>query len=315
MTFKPTSVTGPGGEPNVRIYFHGLLLLRSEDGNVCEAGVHHAAFRHTLSVEARTRTPNRPDVIHMRHFGPLKFREEGQPGMSIEIDGSGRPAPAAFKFVTPAALNFETGEVPPETPEVAEDFRWIINLEGGLFHGDELDCTVFGTQHVIRLGGGEYYFYTARRADSGLKFVRKEGGKGPKDFRRIGSIIGARVFLSGDQSITLTWNDGMQEEDQTLRLSKPQTGSIHEIYVENSPLYEPPSNSGTPPRHSELPEYYKVIRGKIGNARFRLDPVKENGPQADGQAAPPPSGSAKFDSERGSPSIPCQSIVLDGPVS
>lgn len=307
MPFTSISKTGPAGrEPDVKIFFHGLLLLRSEDGKTCEAGVNHAGFRHVLSVEARTKTPNRPDVIHMRHFGNLNFR---QPGMSIQITGAG-PDPNAFKFVSSAQIDHANGDSAPE-----EDFRWIINLEGGLFHGDEITSTVFGTQHVIRLEGGEYYFYTARRARPGLKFERKGGGKKDKTFRRIGSVIGARVFLNDNQSVVMRWSDGVQEDECVLTLSKPQSGVSHEIYIENSPLYEPPTTLRNRPRHSELLEYYKVIPGIIGAARFNLEPSEEVTPGLSDEGAPFSSGSAKYDSERGSPSIPCQSVVLDGPLS
>lgn len=312
MPFKPIGVTTPtpGREPDVRIFFHGQLLLRSQDGQTCEVAVNHAAFQHTLSVEARTKRPDRRDVIHMRHFGPLNFRLPNQPGMSIEIVGEGA-APAAFKFVTPSTLNLETGEVQTGDPQTAEeDFRWIINLEGGHFHGDTLRCPVFGTHNTIKLTGGEYYFHTALRAEAGLKFQRTGGGKTPKDFRRIGAIIGANVFLGDNQSLVVRWKDGVKEEDRVLTLSKPQgQGVSHEIYIENTPLYEEPRLP--PPTHSELIEYYKVLPDINGDARFNLEPIRERADR-DRENVVAQTGSAKFEGERGSPSIPCQSIVLDG---
>lgn len=301
MTFQSTLLTAPmpGVEPDVKIFFHGLLLLRSEDRMTCEVGVHPTATNHVLSIEARTKTPNQPDVIHMRHYGPLGFR---QPGMTIEVIEA-VPAPAALAFITATEIDYEHGTLAPP-----EDFRWIINLEGGLFHGDELNSLVFASQHTIKLQGGVYYFYTALRTGDGLRFERTEGGKSPKTLRKIGCVVGARVFLQDNQAIEMRWHDG--QEERLLRLSKPQQLNVsHEIYIENSPLYEEPTNSTARARHSELTEYYKIFPNIPEAARFKLEPVREVAPGV----LPADAGSLKYGSQRGSPSIPCQPIILNGP--
>jgi hypothetical protein len=298
MSFRPIGVTTPtpGREPDIRIFFNGQLLLRSTDGQTCQAAVNHAAFQHVLSVEVRTKTPGKADAILMRHIGPLNFRQPNQPGMVIDFGGAGA-APAAFKFISSAQLNLETGDSQGADPQVAEqDFRWIINLEGGLFHGDQLNCSVFNTHNFIEMRGGEYYFYTALRSAPGLKFTRKGGGKRDLDFRRIGAVIGANVFLNenGLQSLKVTWNNGVEGADKVLTLSKPTGGVSHEIYIENTPLYQE-STLTPPPTHSELIEYYKVLPDITGDARFNLEPSADPAP-----------------GQEGTPDIPCQSGVLDG---
>src|SRR5215204_3898802 len=98
MPFKTRPLTDiPTRPPDVEIIFHGQLLLRSEDGVSCEVGINPIAANHVLTVEARTKTAGQPDVIHMRHVGPLHFR---LPGMTIEVT---EPAdfPAAWKCVGP----------------------------------------------------------------------------------------------------------------------------------------------------------------------------------------------------------------------
>lgn len=303
MPFQTTSLTGPAGrQPDVRIFFNGQLLLRADEhGQICRAAVNHAAFQHVLSVEARTKTPGKADAILMRHLGPLNFRQPNQPGMVIDFSGGG-PAPAVFKFISSAQLNLETGEAQGPDPQAAEqDFRWIINMEGGLFHGDLLNCSVFNTHNFIELRGGEYYFYTALRSGPGLKFTRKGGRKRDLDFRRIGAVIGANVFLNenGLQSLTVKWNNGVEGADKVLTLSKPTGGASHEIYIENTPLYQETTLT-PPPTHSELIEYYKVLPDITDeNAKFNLEPSAE----------PLPGGG-----DTGSPDIPCQSVVLDGVV-
>jgi hypothetical protein len=241
----------PGLVPDVKIFFHGQLLLRSEDGTACEVGVNPLATDHVLLVEVRTKTPGKPDLINMKHIGALHFRQPE--GMTIELTDVGNvPAPAAWKCITLDPLDYEKGVGAPD-----EDFRWMLNLEGPLFHKMKLKPTVFGTQHVIKLKGGEYFFHTAAvKAGGSLDLKRTGGGEPPRTIKGFGAIASASVFLVENQSILLKWNDGRGERVLTLTKSKSAT---YEIYIENTPLFVPadPSNLS---KHDELAEYYKVIR-------------------------------------------------------
>lgn len=290
MPFTPVTDM-PNAAPDVRIYFHGLLILRSEDGATCEVGVHPSATNHSLSIEVRTRRPQKPDVIHMRHFGNLHGRG---PGMTMEVS-SFAGTPVAYKHTPATPPDFDTGQ------GVDTDFRWVMNLEGALFHERQLDSDVFRTQHHILLRGGEYFFHTADRT-SGLPIVREGGGKPERPLASIASIVGANLYLHEGQCFVVRWNDGRKE--QTLPLEKPAAGIVHEVYVENSPLFEEQS---APQRHSELRAYYQIIKGH-GSAEFNLRMDGEVEPaNCDVSAAP-----AKFSPRDGSARIPCQSITLDG---
>jgi hypothetical protein len=277
----------PDGEPDVRIFFHGLLLLRSQDGEACEVGVHPNAANHTFSVEVRTKTAGKADVVHMRHFGDLKFR---RPGVTIKVEGAARDA--AFKFIPDKPFNIEEGQGEPE------DFRWVANLEGGHFHAKPLSTSVFDTQHTIELKGGEYYFHAARRTEAPIS--RTGGGKEPQIFGRLASVVGAKVYLSAEQALIMAWHDGSRE--CSLLLAKPEAGTSHEIYINNSPLFEDPVLLLSP--HDELDQYYKVIQsvGLVEQFSLKVNELPTRARE----------GSAKFDSARGSARIPCLSVVLDG---
>lgn len=295
MTFKPRLLDPtPGLEPDVKIFFHGQLLLRSEDGITCEVGVNPIATNHVLTVEARTKTAGKLDIINMRHVGPLHFRQPE--GMTIEITESEEedpPPPAAWKCITLDPLDYTAGTGAPD-----EDFRWMLNLEGGLFHKRKLKPVVFGTQHVIKLQGGEYFFQTALRMDRHLTLTRVGGGLDEMEFKGVGAIASASVFLVENQSIVLRWNDGNEERTLTLTKSNDAT---YEIYVENTPLFVQmdPLNLS---RHEELIHYYKVIQEISSTTRgagFSLVPSRD----------------PAFAGETGSPSIPCQAMILDGPLN
>lgn len=299
MTFKQKDITQvPGVTPDVEIFFHGQLLLRSEDEVTCEVAVNSLAGNHVLTVEARTKIAGRPDpIIRMRHVGPLLFRR--QEGMLIEVTGAG-PAPAAFKCIkmvggVPVPIDYTSGASDP--PD--EDFRWILNLEGPQFHRRDLDVPIFNSQNTIRLRGGEYYFRTAQRADDRIMtHTRKDGGQGPLTFRRIGVVARASVFLANGQFVQLRWQASNVEGDASVVLEKA-ANTTHEIYINNAPLFlKGPSATGGGefPQFDELPEYYKLITNVTPSARFQLVPTFPPRPR-----------------DTGSPDIPCQVQQLDGP--
>ncbi len=287
MAFKTRLLTDiPQRTPDVEIIFNGQLLLRSEDGVSCEVGINPLAANHVLTVEARTKTANQPDVIHMRQVGPLNFR---LPGMTIEVTQP--DFSAAWKCVGPGAIDHRTGTAGTAAP--VEDFRWILDLESDLFHDKKLRPSVFGTQHVIKLQGGEYFFRTGVRASDRLKYVRTNAGINPNpiELKQIGAIARASVFLAQGQVLFVRWNDGTRE--RALPLPKPPANSIHEIYVQNTPLFLDPDDVVG---HDELGEFYNVIPEIAPAARFALRPVK-----------------VVVGSDAGTPTIPCQVMTLDRP--
>lgn len=274
--------TLPTRTPDVEIIFHGQILLRS-DGTSCEAAINPLAINHQLSIHVRTKISGQADLIHMRHHGPLNFRN---PGMTIELDPPSDTL-AAWRCVAETAINYQNDNVTP-----AEDFRWVLNMEGDQFHNTRLNCNAFGTQHVVRLESGEYFFRTGARAPLGLKYVRKLGGQNPTDFRRIGAIARASLFMNATQTLNVRWNDGLAE--QLLPLDKPRANAIHEVYIEHTPLFLRP---GSILGHDELVEYYKILPGVAASGRFTF------------QSAQEPSGLP----DAGTPTIPCQVMRLDEP--
>lgn len=291
MTFKPKLLNPTHRpEPDVKIFFHGQLLLRSEDGITCEVGVNPCATDHVLTIEVRTKMPGKLDLINMRHIGPLHFRQPE--GMTIEITESEEddpPPPAAWKCITNDPIDYTAGTGAPD-----EDFRWMLNLEGRLFHQKKLKPDIFGTQHVLKLQGGQYFFHTALRMDRRLTFTRTGGGLDDLELKGIGAIASASVFLAEEQSVVLRWNDCSEERTLTLTKSEDAT---YEIYIENTPLFVEvdPSNLS---KHEELSQYYKVIREISStslSAAFSLVPSRDSDL-----------------GETGSPSIPCQAMILDG---
>lgn len=206
-------------------------------------------------------------------------------------------SPAAFNCRTFGPINYESGEEPPNNPP-GDDFRWVLNLEGPLFHKKTLNPVIFNSHHVIRLQGGEYFFRTARRTSGRFDMLRQGGGMNDARFKKIGAVARASVFLVGDQRVKLSWRGPVAESTVTLH---KQANTTHEIYINNAPLFVDEVTSDAPvlPQFDELVEYYKLFSTQevpVGD-RFKLVPAKPTTP-APGEA--------------GSPDIPCQVMRLDG---
>ncbi|MFL6210832.1 MAG: hypothetical protein ACJ74W_18430 [Pyrinomonadaceae bacterium] len=311
--------TVPSDVPDVEIFFSGQLLLRSEDSATCEVAVNQLATNHVLTIEVRTKVAGKPDIIRMRHVGPLNFRQ--REGMLIELSTS-VASPAAWSCRTFDPINYESGDlfdprdVPPKNPP-NEDFRWILNLEGPLFHRTEFNPPIFNSHHVIRLRGGEYFFRTAMKASGVFDFKRTGGGLGDVRFKRIGAVARASVFLAPEgQAVVMKWQSLDQEREYVLTLEKG-ANTTHEIYINNSPLYLEPPPVEQLDQHDELKEFYKVLSATPipDAARFKLVPalpLNLNSDSVSDSGLADSVASRRNRGEAGTPDIPCQVMTLDG---
>jgi len=280
-------------EPTIRIFFHGLLILRAaEDRESCSVEVHrNAKSEHVFSVEVRAKIEGKPDIILMRHFGNL---QGSQPAFTIEVS----PPPSA-----PLVYKFQPTEIFDPTLASGgdeQDFRWITNLDE--LHKADLTVDLAQTRPGIMIKNGLYHFYAAARLVSPILIT--QGGRPRSEIAALSSIIGANLFLEDGSEAVVTWNEG--RATQTLSLEKPQqAGTSYEIYFDNSPLYADQSLGAI---HSEFPEYYAIVKSPLGediplNQQFDMQVLNAFPPRHQ-------SGSIKFDL-RCCPRIPCQSIVLE----
>jgi len=130
-----------------------------------------------------------------------------------------------------------------------------------------------------------------------LRYERRGGGLGNADFKRIGAIARASLFLVPNQSLVIRWTEGT--EPRTLTLTKSLEGATYEVYIENTPTFVVVPNPSDLSAFEELVHYYKVIPTDqvSSTARFTLTPFDET------------------EGQTGSPTIPCQAMTLDGPGS
>jgi hypothetical protein len=299
MPFTTTADLPPN--PSVKVFFSGLLLLEpSEDEMTCEVFVNRSAPDHHLTIEVRRKEAGKPDIIMMRHVGPLAF---GIPppgvaptiGLSIRADnlkGVRRYEPAT----------------PPQEYE-PQGLSLAINLEDAQFHNGNADVGVGvpgGTKpkllDVDPLGGrpsillDDAIFYTAATTDKEITITLKKNGNEIKKLAPFASLIGANIYLDDDSIVFVSWRQ--QGRDEVLELEKPKPEQAHsyEIYIVNDPLYE--SDDPRIPAHDEFKEYYKILPNVKTEEQFRVN-------------FEPPHPDLGFPG-RGSSRAPCMSILKSG---
>lgn len=291
MPFTPTPDLPEA--PAVRIFFSGLMLLHPDSSKkTCEVFVNRSAPNHQLTIEVREKQDGKPDLIRMRHVGPLPFAEKppGTPlgtlpihGMIIQVD----KAPKGIRSYDGTTASKE-----------GQPLNLAINLQDARYHnGKAGKPDLLGGRPSIWLN--DAVFYTADVTDPQLTINLKKKIKTPADpiietLAPFASLIGANVYLDDGDQLLVRWRpEGITEE---LKLTKPTQGVSYEIYIVNDPLYE--SNTLGIPAHDEFNEYYKILPEVPTTDQLRLEVIEP-------QQGPVPTAG------RGSTKTPCMSCILD----
>lgn len=294
--------TLPSANPTVRIFFHGLLVLHSPDGTSCHVEPHFGphAVEHTLSIEVRMKSPspnnNKPDVILLRRFG--------KPCNPLSIEVHPAQASHAYKYEPSPVFNPVMGMGTGQ--ESDDDFRWIIDFQQ-LHPERSLTIDTAKTQPGINFSNGSYFFLTPqRKLNVKIDLAPGHVATPPPDRTAITSIIGAYVYLDKErhEQLVLKWGaEGTELPLEILPLEVPEDeNAYYEIYIENSPLFVRPGSS-----HDEFAEYYNIIKegSEVVPEAERLTISFPDEPRFT-------EGSAKYNTRRMTPRIPCQPVVLGG---
>lgn len=273
MPFTP--VEELPSNPAVRIFFSGQMILEpSLDKKTCEVFVSRVAPDHHLSIEVRRKQAGKPDIIMMRHLGPLSFAESpaGAPpkhGVFIRVTNGpkgvrgydGTNVSSEGKSLK-HAINMNTIHDVPTGPVDRPCGRPSIYIDDAVFYA----------------------------ADTILSAVikKKKGGGIGKPLSDIATIIGANVYLTGNSKVSLAWRQNGR--DVKLDLEKSAAFS-YEIYIDNDPLYEDDALTA-PFTHDEFAEYYKMLPGIPPDEQFALT-------------------FPSLSRDRGTTRTPCMSVLLN----
>ncbi|HEY6232586.1 MAG TPA: hypothetical protein VIW64_15085 [Pyrinomonadaceae bacterium] len=252
MPFKPVQ-TFPQGDPDVQLFFHGLLMLCPDtNGNQCRIGVHRLSVEHKLSIDVRAKGTELPDPPLLRLSGPLDSM-----GLTVAVEPETN---AGVSMFVPTAEPFDRN-----ADNDPRDFRWTIDLEQLDPAQPPMILDQSGISPGIVLKDG--MFFTARITDPAkLEVKLTEQGAAATGLNRVARIIGANIYLNDGQKVVLRWfADGKKQE---LNLPKSDEGLSYLIYMDNSPSLMPTGK----PTHSEFVEYARVVTNATDRTRrFDID--------------------------------------------
>jgi hypothetical protein len=245
--------------PDVRILFNGLLLWGpdSTDVKTCRIGVHRSAADHYLSIEVRIKKKDAqgrdlPDVILMRHLGPLSFidGQQSNPGLLLKVN------PPTGAGVTKFIPRWGTFERRPGSTSHPQDYRWRVDLDE--IHGVTVSRDRNSTNPDIKITEGTLYTAMKSKEDTRIQKLNIQNAT-TQDFYPIAALMGININLNAGSDLVLNWSkDGVKKELHLPRSDDPSKLS-YEIYIDNSPTFSDELS------HSDFREYYKA-----------LDPIPSN---------------------------------------
>lgn len=303
MPFTPVDSLPPN--PDVRIFFSGLMILEPRDDNTCEVFVHSSAPRHYFTIEVRRKQAGRPDELMMRHVGPLAYLGRDDDlvppihGMQIVKVTEGAKGIRSFIPSTPPA------DGDPQSLNLAIDFESAGFHNGNPESGTDpttnqpfrlLDIDPLGGRPSILLDDGTFYTAALTRSDLQIRLRHPEGSD--RVLAPFASLIGADISLEDGSSLAIIWRQFGKVESLGLRRRE---GTSYEIYIVNDPLFESEAitNLERDPKHDEFREYYKILHRVPTNQQFRL-------------SVDIPTGNQPAERPRGSTRTPCMSIIKGG---
>lgn len=276
--------------PSVRVFFGGQLILEpSDDAKTCEVFVNRSAPDHHLSIEVRRKRPgNKPDVIVMRHLGPLAFvdvsaTEPRKHGLLISLANA-----------TPEGVRMYDGRI--SSPE-----GWSLShaLDMKTIHTVDVGAVdLLGGRPSVLLDDAIFYTADLTPDDLKVELKKKKAGSQPVRLPPFANIIGANIYLPPPSDpekpphVTLTWSQ--LGSNTNLPLERLPDGHSYEIYICNDPLFE--ATSFDIPTHKEFAEYYKILPAVPHDEQFEME-------FPDLESLSLPSG------RRGSTTTPCMPVI------
>lgn len=180
----------------------------------------------------------------------------------------------------------EKGEFKRETHGFDEDFRWIMDLEGGEFYDDDLTekLRTSGLKPVIRVPGGD--LYTKLLAPD---LLRSKGKGEFKDFGKIAAVTACDITFEGEEVKLLdgstevfTFRKDPEVEFYEIRNTPPAEDEEPPIEVPDGGGHTHHGTAEDDKDHFRF--YYNIFKDKEGVEKFQFKP---KAPPAGGPAPEP----------------------------
>lgn len=271
MPFQ-TNTIPPDPDPDVKILFHGLLLLTPNNGG-CFVGVHKKSAHHKLIF-----------VVNVKGQSQSIAWLEGKLKKPLEIKITGTPH-GVTKYI-------KSGD--------PQDFDSSVDLHK-LHPNNNLKLDAQYTRPGIYFNEG--VLYAGRLTSANLQIVLKQNGKPDQTIGPLANPIAANIAFE-ERKLQLSWTD--DGGNKTLTLPQLNTANEkYEILITNGENPVPPDPPQGVMKCGDFKEHYKVVGGVNANEEFDIcfTSVK-----ASAKAEARTNSSSLPDSTR----VPCMAIVVDG---
>jgi hypothetical protein len=257
--------------PTFKLLFDGLLVLAfNKNKNLCEFGVVNAPD-HVLRIEVVKVDPNRGpiELPNISRYLPSKG--------NIRIDSPNSAKTHGVQFFNDLDRPFRRhiGKVADMVDDTvdAQDFRWLVDLEGEEFHNKKLDLKPgFPNQRIIVSGG---LFYTHALID--VQLVRSDNSVSESP---VASPIGCNLDLDVGEEFVLTYGPDDENIVQKIILTA-EKGVTYIIQILNNPKNDQHAehNGGSQPEDlsTHFHFYYDEAVEVNGDKKFDILSPQEGG--------------------------------------
>jgi hypothetical protein len=235
-------------QPEVKIIVDGLFVLCMDDAtNVATLGVYEYSADHRFSIRISKKAYGSEDAlpINAGRGGALERKLDDQDeiisgDISITIPERApliqiyhHPDLVEDDFITDA-----TGEskISKDRENFKPDFRWVMDLEGSRFYGEELKVVPRVINRRVRINQG--ILHTENYAGRSIKQAYKETGiilekTFPAKFYYVATQMAVAIeALKETESLVISYGD--ESTPQAITLSPPGENSYYEIYASNN---------------------------------------------------------------------------------
>lgn len=249
LNWPPTGTLLPFAEASIYLCFHGLMCLAyNSDYRRLEAGMHSKAPQHRFRIDVFAFVGDLSVVRHVYSFTPDSYNI---PGGLVTVDISTPRDPGVCFYL----------------PATEDEFSWaqILDLEGPEFYNRKLKKNRI-LKPRIHINHGQFCAIPTPR-----RFTRLDADATTS--ADVGTDIGTIAYLG--LGLVRHEGTGLLEiitEEQKISLPASTDHPLLVLFSNSCPVDECDQDQ------NDFPLYYKAIKLKGQDRKYRLEPGRRTGP-------------------------------------
>lgn len=246
--------------PDITIYFTGLMLMAYNSRGWVEVGVHSTAVNHSFKIYVKRISHTVTPLLQTVFDQSMPWASE----VTIGVDDATGERIHFYQRDPFDRDNFSNllgtdsyGALSIDDPN---DFRWIIDFENRELHNKNMLVDAERLFPRLRINDG--LFYTAKRTRTTFNRIDESVFNSKTYFGAVAHVIAANIYLPDCKSATLKIGD------QINIPFRKTPGVTYKIAFVNDPEEEEPE-------HNDFKEYYSVIQEENSTRQYDLRPYDE----------------------------------------